>query len=341
MGMALVRPGLVMLSGKNNISEMNYKIKATEYYLPERIIDNKYLHEMAGIDIDFLENKVGIKQRHIAADDESTSDMATKAAMMLIERNNLNTDFIDLLILCTQNPDYKLPATACIVQNNLQLKTSSIAFDINLGCSGFIYSLVIAGNFLKTRLAKWGMIIMADQYSKIIDYKDKNTASLFGDAASASLVEPCADSEGVIDTIFGTDGSNADKLIVYNSGVALNPEKNKFLYMDGREIFKFSVQVVPTSVNEILKKNNLKIANIRYFIFHQANKYMLNEIQKRLNISDSQMVIDLEYYGNTVSSTIPIAYKNILVQKTLRKNDLIIFCGFGVGLSWGTILYRF
>jgi 3-oxoacyl-[acyl-carrier-protein] synthase-3 len=329
-----------MLFGKNNISEMNYKIKATEYYLPGKIIDNQYLHEKYGIDIEFLEKKVGIKKRHIAAEGETTSEMATKAARILTERNSVKLDSVDLLILCTQNPDYKLPTTACIVQNNLKLKTSGIAFDINLGCSGFIYSLVIAGNFLKTGLAKCGMIIMADQYSKIIDYKDKNTASLFGDAASASLVEPCADSEGVIDTVFGTDGSNADKLIVYNSGVALNPEKNKFLFMDGREIFKFSVQVVPASVNEILIKNNLRIADIRYFIFHQANKYMLNEIQKRLNISDSQMVIDLENYGNTVSSTIPIAYKNILMQKTLRKNDLIIFCGFGVGLSWGTILYR-
>lgn len=320
---------------------MNYKIKATEYYLPKRMIDNKYLHEMAGIDIDFLENKIGIKQRHIAAEDESTSNMATTAAMMLIEKNNINLDSVDMLILCTQNPDYKLPTTACIVQNKIRLKTSCIAFDINLGCSAFVYSLVVAGNFIKTGMAKCAIIIMVDQYSKIIDYHDKNTSSLFGDAASASLVELCADSEGVIDSVFGTDGSNFDKLIAYNSGVVLDPEKNKFIYMDGREIFKFSVQIVPISVNEILKKNNLKIKDIRYFIFHQANKYMLTEIQKRLEISDNQMIIDLEDYGNTVSSTIPIAYKNILKLEILRKDDLIIFCGFGVGLSWGTILYRY
>lgn len=320
---------------------MNYKIKATEYYLPEKIIDNQYLHETAGLDIDFLENKVGIKQRHIAAENETTSEMATKAAMKLIEKNKINTDAIDLLIICTQNPDYKLPTTACIVQDNLKLKTSCIAFDVNLGCSGFIYSLAIAGNFLKTGMAKYALLIMVDQYSKIIDYTDKNTASLFGDAASATLVEPCADSEGVIDTGFGTDGSNFDKLIAFNSGVSINPGKNNFLYMDGREIFKFSVQVVPLSVNEILNKNNLKIADIRYFIFHQANKYMLTEIQKRLEIPDDQMIIDLEDYGNTVSSTIPIAYKNILKKGVLKNGDLLIFCGFGVGLSWGTILYRY
>jgi 3-oxoacyl-[acyl-carrier-protein] synthase-3 len=320
---------------------MNYRIKATEYYLPERIIDNKYLHEIAGMDIDFLENKVGIKQRHIAAIDETTSEMAIKAAVKLIENNKIEPDAIDLLILCTQNPDYKLPTTACIVQNSLKLKTSCLAFDVNLGCSGFIYSLAIAGNFLKTGMSKYAMLIMVDQYSKIIDYTDKNTASLFGDAASASLIEPCTDSDGVIDAVFGTDGSNADKLIAYNSGVKTDHDKNNYLYMDGREIFKFSVQVVPASVNIILKRNNLKITDIRFFIFHQANKYILTEIQKRLEISDVQTIIDIEDYGNTVSSSIPIAYKNILKKGVLKNDDLLIFCGFGVGLSWGTILYRY
>jgi 3-oxoacyl-[acyl-carrier-protein] synthase III len=320
---------------------MNYRINAIEYYLPEKIIDNQYLHDAEDLDISFLDTKVGIKKRHIAAKDETTSEMATKAAINLIKKNNINPDIIDLLVICTQNPDYKLPTTACIVQDNLKLKTSTIAFDVNLGCSGFIYSLTIAGGFLKTGMAKCALLIMADQYSRLIDYTDKNTASLFGDAASAILVESCPDADGVIDAVFGTDGSNADKLIAFNSGVKRNPDKNIYLFMDGREIFKFSVQVVPSSVNEILKKNDLKIKDIRYFIFHQANKYILTEIQKRLEISDSQMIIDLEDFGNTVSSTIPIAYKNILENGELKKDDLIIFCGFGVGFSWGTILYRY
>jgi 3-oxoacyl-[acyl-carrier-protein] synthase-3 len=320
---------------------MNYRIKAIEYYLPERIIDNNYLRETAGMDTDFLNNKVGIKKRHIAAADETTSEMATKAASKLIEKNGINSGEVDLLIICTQNPDYKLPTTACIVQDKLKLKTSCIAFDVNLGCSGFVYSLAIAGNFIKSRMANYAMLIMVDQYSKLIDYTDKNTASLFGDAASAILVEPCTDSKGVIDAVFGTDGSNADKLIAFNSGVKRDSDKNNFLYMDGREIFKFSVQVVPTSVTEILKKNKLKISDIRYFIFHQANKYILAEIQKRLEIADHQMIIDLEDYGNTVSSTIPMAYKNLCSKNELLKDDLVIFSGFGVGLSWGTILYRY
>jgi 3-oxoacyl-[acyl-carrier-protein] synthase III len=320
---------------------MNYRIKATEYYLPERIIDNEYLHDTAGIDIDFLNNKIGIKKRHIAAREETTSDMAIKAAKLLLDKNKIDPGEIDLLILCTQNPDYKLPTTACIVQNNLGLKKSCMAFDINLGCSGFIYSLAVAGNFLKAGMAGYAIIIMADQYSKTIDYNDKNTSSLFGDAASAALIEPCIDSFGVIDSVFGTDGSNSDKLILYNSGVKIDPDKNNYLFMAGREIFKFSVLVVPGSVNEILEKNKLRIEDIKYFIFHQANKYILSEIQKKLSISDEQMIIDLENYGNTVSSSIPIAYKNTIERGDLKKEDLIILCGFGVGLSWGTILYRY
>lgn len=320
---------------------MNYYIKQIEYYLPERIIDNDYLNKECGIDAQFLENKVGIKKRHIASENETTSDMAFKSALLLFSDNKINKENVDLLLLCTQNPDFTLPTTACIVQHKLNLKNSCLSFDINLGCSGFVYSLAIAGNFIKTGMIKNALIIMADQYSKAIDYKDKNTASIFGDAASSAFLTGCDDNYGVIDAVFGTDGSKADKLIVPNSGVNKNSEKSDFLFMDGREIFKFTITIVPQSVNEILLRNNLSIKDIKYFVFHQANKYMLDEIQKKLNIEDSQMVIDMQDYGNTVSSTIPIAYKNLYSKNKLSKDDLIIFSGFGVGLSWGTILYRY
>ena len=216
-----------------------------------------------------------------------------------------------------------------------------MAFDINLGCSGFVYALPIAGNFIRTGMIRHALLIMVDEYSKTLDYQDKNTASIFGDAASAIWLAPCSDGEGVIDALFGTDGSHADKLILYNSGVVQQPDKSNFLYMDGREIFKFSVSVVPESVNEILRRNSLHINQIRHAVFHQANKYMLVEIQKKLKLTDSQMIIDLEMHGNTVSSTIPIALKHVLEQQPLQKGDLLLFCGFGVGLSWGTVLYKY
>ncbi|MGA2296883.1 MAG: ketoacyl-ACP synthase III, partial [FCB group bacterium] len=290
---------------------MNYYIKNIEYYLPDKIIDNDFLENECGIDKKFTEDKVGIIERRIAGVDETTSMLAYNAAKKLIETENLTPDSIDLLLVCTQNPDYVLPTTACLVQDMLKLKKSCMAFDINLGCSGFVYALPIAGNFIKNGTMKNAMIIMADEYSKVIDYKDRNTASIFGDAGSASLLTACEDGFGVLDVNFGTDGSGASQLIVYNSGVAKNKEKSDFLFMDGREIFKFSMLTIPASVRELLNRNNIEQKDIKYFIFHQANKYMLQEMQKRMKIPDEQMVIDMKYIGNTVSSTIPIALKNI------------------------------
>lgn len=320
---------------------MSYKIEHIAYYLPERIIDNDYLEAESGIDKKFTEEKVGIATRHIAAENEPTSQLAFKAAEKLIAENNINKDDIDMLLLCTQNPDYKLPTTACLVQNMLELKTSVMAFDINLGCSGYVYSLPMAGNFLNSGKFKSALLIMADEYSKIINYKDKNTASIFGDAGSATLLTKCEDGYGVIDYTFGTDGSGWDKLIVPNSGTMQDADGVNELYMDGREIFKFSVQKVPAAIHEILEKNNLQTSDIKHFVMHQANKYMLGELQKRLKLTPEQMIIDMKDYGNTVSSTIPIALKNLIDKGTLQKGDLLLFTGFGVGLSWGNVLYRY
>ena len=319
---------------------MNVKIADIELYLPEKVITNEYLHNKCGIDIDFLENKIGIKERRIAAEDETCSDMAIKAAQNLFAKGNYQPNEIDVLIVCTQNPDYKLPTTACIIQHSLGLKTSCMSFDINLGCSGYIYSLVVAQSLLNNGIFKKALVIMVDQYSKLIDYTDKNTAALFGDAATVTVVEASEKDFGIIDFTVGTDGSGAQNLIAYNSGVKTQSDKNKFLYMNGREIFKFSLLAVPVSINTVLEKNNLTKNEIKYFIFHQANKYMLGEIKKKLDLTDEQVVIAMENYGNTVSSTIPIALKGIINSSKVKKGDFLILCGFGVGLSWGTILYK-
>ena len=318
---------------------MNYYIKNIEYYLPEKIIDNQYLSANAGIDIQFLEQKVGIKERRIAAENELSSDMAVSAGKILFEKTDVKPEDIEMLILVTQNPDYRLPTTACLVQNKLGLKKSVMAFDMNLGCSGWTYAVPLAGNFIKNGNFKNALIITSEQYSKIIDYKDKNTASIFGDAAAATLLSACEDGFGVMDYNFGTDGSGADKLICYNSGVFKNNEKSNYLYMDGREIFKFTVVTIPQYINELLKKNNLQMKDFKYVILHQANQYMLKEMQKRLKVSDEQMVIEMEMFGNTVSSTIPIAMKKLLKNSNLNKGDLVLFSGFGVGLSWANIIY--
>lgn len=320
---------------------MNYRIVDIQYYLPDKIVTNDYLVETCGIDKRFIEEKVGIFERRIVDIDEPTSIIATKAAEKLFSNCRVKRDDIDLLLLCTQNPDYKLPTTACLVQDLLGLPKSTIAFDVNLGCSGFVYSLPIAGNFISSGLAKHCLLLMADEYSRIISYKDKNTSPIFGDAASAILLEPCEAGYGVLDANFGTDGSGWDKLIVYNSGVVDNSEKSCNVFMDGLEIFKFAVKVIPSSISQILLKNNLQTSDIKHFVFHQANTYIIKELQKRLKLSDEQVVIDMKNYGNTIQSTIPIALKNLIDSGSLEKGDLLILSGYGVGLSWGNILYKY
>lgn len=320
---------------------MSYQIKAIEYYVPEKVITNEYLSESCGIDPKFTETQIGIKERRIAPEDEPTSFMAAKAVEKLIVNTSLSYEDIDLLLVCTQNPDYRLPTTACIVQDRLGLSKSTLAFDLNLGCSGFVYSLPVAGNFILTGQIKNAVIVMADQYSKILDYKDKTTAPIFGDAASATWLSECDKDFGVVDAVFGTDGSGAEKLIAWNSGIARREDKKPFVYMDGMEIFKFSIKVVPSSVNELLEKNNLKTTDIKHFVLHQANQYMLKEIKKRMKLTDEQLVIDLKMVGNTISSTIPIALKGLLEKNSLQKGDYIVFSGYGVGLSWGSVLYKY
>jgi 3-oxoacyl-[acyl-carrier-protein] synthase III len=320
---------------------MGYRVKAIESYLPEKIISNEYLNQKFGIDIEFLDNKIGIKERRIAGENETSSDLAYKAAIKFFDKGVVKPEEIDLILVCTQNPDYRLPTTACLLQHRLGLKTSCMAFDINLGCSGYIYSIAVAGSMLSSNIINKALLIMVDEYSKIIDYSDKNTASLFGDAATATILEKCEDGKGVVDFNFGTDGSGAQHLIAYNSGVLKQDDKNNFLYMNGREIFKFSITAVPASVNALLAKNNLKKNDIKYYLFHQANKYMLNEIKKKLELTDEQNIIDMEYTGNTVSSSIPLIFKSLFDQNKLNTGDLLVLCGFGVGLSWGSILYKY
>ena len=317
---------------------MGYKISEIEYHLPDTVISNELLNAKYGIDVNF--DKIGIRERRIAGEDQSTSDLACLSANKLFENHPVKKEEIDLLILCTQNPDYKLPTTACIVQHKLGLKTSCMAFDVNLGCSGFVYCVTIAGSMINSGLATKALVLTVDQYSKIINYTDKNTASLFGDASASAIVEKCEDGYGVIGTDFGTDGSGAENLIAFNSGVCKNPGKDNFLYMNGREIFKFSFQTVPVSVNNVLSKCQVTKEDIRYFIFHQANKFMLNEIKKKMSLSEEQFIVDMENCGNTVSSTIPIVLQNLRKAKRINRGDLLLLCGFGVGLSWGSVIYK-
>lgn len=327
-------------------------IKNIEYFLPEKILTNEDLAtEFPEWSAEKINKKIGIHQRHIANDSETAGDLAEKAIEKLLSYNNIDKDDIDFLILCTQSPDYFLPTTACILQAKLGFKTSCGALDINLGCSGFVYGLSLAKALIVSDTAKNVLLVTAETYSKYIHEKDKGNRSLFGDGAAATLVS----STGMFkigDFVFGTDGTGAENLIVKNGASkhkemnddlifneSGNPICSNNLYMNGSEIFNFTLKAVPELLEQTLKRNNLSQDDISYFVLHQANRYMLDFIRKKLKIDDAKFCYCLEKTGNTVSSTIPIALKETSFKEDIEGN--IFIAGFGVGYSWaGSILEK-
>lgn len=323
------------------------RIRDCDYYLPEIVVDNLQLEkEFSEWTADKIEDKLGIKERHIVKADQTSLDLAIEVGNNILSRNDKNK--IDFLLLCTQSPDYFLPTSACILQDKLGLNNSCGALDINLGCSGFVYGLAIAKGLIFAGVAKQVLLITSETYSKFIHQKDKGNRSIFGDGASATIIE-ASESDGIGHFVLGTDGSGYDKLIVKMGGMR-HPSPTipvshidetggfsspDFLYMDGSEIFNFTIDVVPELVNQVLEINKLKMVDVDYFMFHQANKFILKYLQDYLEIPDDKFYLNMKYTGNTVSSTIPIALTECLTNNTIKPGDKVMLIGFGVGLSWG------
>lgn len=328
-------------------------IKALSYYLPERIVTNEeLLIEFPEWSVDKVAAKVGVYSRHLAAENETAGDLAEKAAMKLFEEYKINPKDIDFLVLCTQSPDYILPSTACILQNRLGIPTSAGAFDYNLGCSGCVYGIAMASSFVKSGLAKNVLLLTAETYQKYLHPSDKSNRSIFGDGAAACLISTDGFAE-IGDFVLGTDGSGADNLIVKTGGARQKIASGRYeedddghimyddyLYMNGSAIFNFTLDVVPSMMNDIFKRNSIKQNDIDLFVFHQANKYMLNTIRKVCDLPKDKFYINLDKTGNTVSSTVLIALKDNLDNGVLKSGMKVMIAGFGVGLSWGgTIIY--
>lgn len=326
-------------------------IEAIEYALPENVLTNNELAEIYG---DWTAQKIldktGIAQRHIAADNECASELAEKAAKKLFDSGVISPEKIDFILLATQSPDYKLPTTACILQNRLGIPQASGALDFNLGCSAFIYGLAMAKSFIYSGIAKNVLLLTAETYSKHIHPLDKSTRTIFGDGAAATLL--CEDGHAIGDFDLGTDGSGKDALIIPAGGTrlprsmdtAIEKESNGSirsqdnLFMDGTDVFNFSIRVVPQCVKNILKKHNLMLDDIDLFIFHQANKFMLDFLRKKMEIPLEKFYVNMQDTGNTVSSTIPIALKRAEEEGRLHKGKKILIIGYGVGLSWGSTI---
>lgn len=329
---------------------MKAYIKSISYYLPEHILSNELIHEdFPEWDINKISSKTGIKSRHISGKNEFTSDMALDAANKLFEEHNIDKNSIDFLLLCTQSPDYFLPTTACILQDKLGLKTTVGALDFNLGCSGYVYGLGLAKGLIAAKLATNVLLITSETYSKFIHPKDKSNKTIFGDAAAATVISSEVGLFEIGDFIFGTDGSGAENLIVKNGGIRNkiqdnvdiideydNVRNDNNLYMNGSEIFNFTSESVPKLTQAILEKTKLNIETVDLFIFHQANKYMLNHLRKKIGIPEEKFFIAMEHCGNTVSSTIPIAMSEALTSNRFVNCKNVVLSGFGVGYSWAT-----
>ncbi len=330
---------------------MEVYIKDIAYHLPQRVVTNEELvEEFPEWSVEKIAEKVGILERHVAAEGETATDLAVNAAEKLFEKGNVKKEDIDFILFCTQSPDYKLPSSSCIIQDKLGIKTSSGAFDFNLGCSGYEYGLAVAKGLIVGGVARNVLLLTGETYNKYLHPCDKGNRTIFGDGASATVISTNGFAE-IGEFCLGTDGSGANDLIVKSSGArhALkmsdlyfdeggNPISSDHLFMNGQDIFMFTLVKVPKMVKDVLVKNHLQKEGISLFVFHQANKYILEHLRKKLKIEEEQFFMNIAMVGNTVSSTIPIALCDAQEQGKLKGN--VLLAGFGVGLSWGATIIK-
>ena len=333
---------------------MTIYIKAISYYLPEKILTNEDIEkEFPEWKAEKVASKIGISKRHIVAENETAADMAVAAATKLINEYKIEKSDIDFILLCTQSPDYFLPASACLIQDRLGLRTDIGALDFNQGCSGFIYGLSLAKGLIHAHLANNVLLITSETYSKYIHVSDKSNRSIFGDAAAATLVSTDGFAE-LMNFSLGTDGKGARNLIIetgasraLRSGSIVtldengNPVSPDYLYMNGAEILNFTLDTVPLLVKDLLYKNNLLQNDIDLFVLHQANRFIMEFLRKKLKIEPEKFYYYIENVGNTVSSTIPIALKEALMDGSVTKGKKVLLAGFGVGYSWGGTVIKF
>ena len=306
------------------------QIKSIEFALPKRKEKlNNLLKDNPSWDIKKIINTTGINNRYISDENEDIISLSIKSAKKEFKKFPKNK--IDFLIFVTQTSDYKLPSVSCIMQNLLGLKTNIKAFDINMGCSGFIYALYLANNIIKNGEGQNGLIICSDVYTKFIKKNNRSCRPIFSDASSSVIISK-TNKGSIRNFIFGTDGSGSQDLV-------LKSQSND-IFMNGSRVALFSIKRVPQSIKDLLKKSKMKINQIDKFVFHQASKYVLNQIYKVLKIDKKKVFENYMTYGNTVSASIPIALKIASNKKFLKSNDKLILSGFGVGLSWGSVLLK-
>ncbi len=333
---------------------MKSRIGAVSYYTPAKVVTNDdLLREFPGMKIKEMTRLTGVTSRHVTGKDETSVDMGVKAAEKLFAEHNLSRETIDFVIFCSAGGDYITPASACLIQERLHLPENCGAVDINQGCTGYLYGLSLAEGLITSGSARNVLLINAEAITKMIHPLDKANRAIFGDAGAATWIHK---GDGTFQSkfIFGTDGSKYDKIIIKHGrerfplpeykeedviddkGNVRNPAN---FYMDGAEVFNFSVQKAPQVIRSLLKEHGLTADQIDRFVFHQANAIIVETIGKKAGLPAEKVVLEMEDTGNTVSATIPIALKKMEEKGLLKRGDILLLAGFGVGFSWaGTIL---
>jgi 3-oxoacyl-[acyl-carrier-protein] synthase-3 len=316
------------------------------HYVPDKVLTNQELEKLVETNDEWIMSRTGIKERRIQNDGKATSYMAAQAVQMILKDKQLDPAEIDCIIVATVTPDTFFPSTACRVQEMIGAR-NAWGMDLNGACTGFVYALATGSQFIETGMHQKVLVIGADKMSAIIDYSDRTTCILFGDAAGAVLLEPTNDKHlGIRDCILRSDGSGGNSLHMLGGG-SLHPathetvdHKMHYIYQDGRTVFKFAVTRMADVSAEILEKNGLTGEDIKYFIPHQANLRIIDAAAKRMKLRDEQVVINIERYGNTTAATIPLALSEINQEGKLQIGDTIVMAAFGAGFTWGSLLLR-
>ncbi len=315
-------------------------IAAVGSYVPEKVLTNADLEKMVETSDDWIVSRTGIKERHIAAADEFTSDLAAKAALKAMERGGIKPEQIDLIIVATITPDYPFPSTACLVQRKIGAYRAA-AFDLEAACSGFIYGLEIGQQFIMSRTYDTVLVIGAEKLSSIVDWTDRNTCVLFGDGAGAAILQNRPNAHGLLTACMGADGNKADLLSMPGGGSRCPATADSvnarlhYLRMDGKETFKNAVNAMLTAAQESLRRCNIDITKIKCVIPHQANRRIIDAVGERLGVTPEQLFVNLDKYGNTSAASVAIALDEVVESGRIQRGDLILLVVFGAGLTWG------
>lgn len=328
------------------MSTRRAKITAASHYLPERRVTNKDLEKTVDTSDEWIVERTGIRERRVAAKGQGTSDLAAEAAKLVLAKRGMDPADIDLIIVATVTPDMFFPSSACLVQTKIGAR-KAWGFDLSGACSGFVYALATAAQFVSTGAHKNVLVIGADVMTSIIDYEDRATCVLFGDGAGAVIVEAAeGDERGIIDFILRSDGSGGQYLYMPGGG-SLNPstaetvqKRMHYVQQDGRNVFKYAVRGMADISQEILDKHRLRGSDLKLYIPHQANLRIIQAAVERMNLAPSQVAVNIDRYANTTAGTIPICLSEAIESKQIQRNDLILMASFGAGFTWGSLLLR-